>query len=65
MEITQEQLDAYNIAVKKHEAYCEKMKPLRENYITEQAFQIDTNEWSKIVSMDAPNKPGYYRANND
>lgn len=23
------------------------------------------NEWLKTYSMNAPNKPGYYRANND
>ncbi len=58
-------MDQYNADLKAHEARCEKLKPKRVNYLTEQAFQTDTNEWSRISSMDAPNKPGYYRANND
>lgn len=62
---TAEQWEEYAKAAKKHEDYCESMRPLREMYLTDQAFQIDINEWSKIALMDAPNKPGYYRANND
>lgn len=26
---------------------------------------VDKSEWERAFSMDAPNKPGYYRANND
>lgn len=28
-------------------------------------YQIRLGEWEMALSCDAPNKPGYYRANND
>lgn len=62
---TQEQWDAYHKALKKHEDYCESMRPVREMYLTKQAFDFDTNEWYRISLMDTPNKPGYTIANND
>ncbi len=58
-------MEQYEIDAKKHRDYCELIKPVRKNYLTEQAFNLDMSEWDMKVSMDAPNKPGYYRANND
>lgn len=58
-------LEQYEADLKAHEEYCARIKPKRENYLTEQAFNTDMSEWGKKLSMDAPNKPGYYRANND
>lgn len=56
---------SYEAERKSHEAYCEQKKPKRENYLTEKAFTTDWAEWDRMRFMDAPNKPGYYRANND
>lgn len=58
-------MDKYEKDLKDHQDYCAKIKPKRESYLTEQAFNTDMSEWDRKVSMDAPNKPGYYRANND
>lgn len=62
---TKEEWEKYYADLKKHEEACDLLKPQRNNYLTQQAFEIDFNEWYKISSMDAPNKPGYYRAAND
>ncbi len=58
-------MEQYEKDLQEHIEYCEKIKPLREKYLTEQAFKLDMSEWDKKLHMDAPNKPGYYRANND
>jgi len=81
---TKEQWDQYEIALKKHEEYCEKTKPVEpqwsdyknvspiNEHIYEQNFRqrIDDyrkakSEWEMMRSCDGPNKPGYFRANND
>ena len=58
-------MEQYETDLKEHKEHCEKIKPKRENYLTKQAFSTDMSEWDRKLSMDAPNKPGYYRANND
>ena len=55
----------YEREVIEHKAYCDRIKPKKENYLTTKAFDADMAEWNMKVSCDAPNKPGYYRANND
>lgn len=78
---TQEQWDAYYKAVEKHEARCERTVPLASKYGYEptgleseggwtieggeDAYHKAVSEWRMMRSCDAPNEPGYYRANND
>jgi hypothetical protein len=40
-------------------------KPKREHFDVESEYQRALDWWSTCLSCDAPNKPGYYRANND
>lgn len=58
-------MEVYEKELKRHQDYCAKIKPIRENYLTESAFKMDMAEWDKKLFMDAPNAPGYTRANND
>lgn len=66
---TKEQWEQYEADVKEHEARCEREKPLPENYTDmaggELAYMAAFRAWQMMRSCDAPNKPGYYRANND
>jgi hypothetical protein len=62
---TEQGWDNYRSDLAMHNIYCDAKKPKRPIYLTEQAYQIDYAEWEKMRSMDAPNPPNYYRANND
>jgi len=74
-EITKEQMDKYEADLK---AFKERMylkEPKKESYgyenkmfpdeQSERAFQSAYSQWHMALHCDAPNKPGYYRANND
>jgi hypothetical protein len=43
----------------------EEIKPRRELFSREGDFNRAMAEWNMDLSCNAPNKPGYYRANND
>lgn len=61
---TQEQWDRYYADMK---AWNEKVidsQPHIRDFETDEEFEKALNEWQKL-KMDEPNKPGYYRANND
>lgn len=62
---TQAQWDRYNDELIEHQIYCDKIRPKRENFETQVEYDAAFSEWQKILFMDAPNEPGYYRANND
>jgi hypothetical protein len=47
-----------------HEVYNSR-KPRRENYHYEEEFKKDYSRWDMDSSLFEPNKPGYFRANND
>ena len=47
------------------DAFMEAKKPLRENYSSEVEYRSAYYQWDMARSCDAPNKPGYWRANND
>ena len=52
----------------KHVAYMESIRPKQSNYQAigcTPSFKQAMNDWDMAWSCDAPNKPGYYRANND
>jgi hypothetical protein len=75
---TKEQWDQYHIDVKNHEKFIEDykfflnritrhlewMKP-NNTWTTRDILVAISDEIDRSHSMDAPNKPGYYRANND
>lgn len=78
---TKEQWDQYEIEVNDHEKFIEHYKFFLDrivNYLEWQGPRMNKTSFtpseirdfvsSEIISadsMDAPNKPGYYRANND
>ena len=65
---TKEELDAYEIELKKWYEYCESIKPdktLIKYSLDPEWYCKDMAAWHMKRSCDAPNRPGYYRANND
>jgi hypothetical protein len=62
---TQEQWDRYYEDLKCHEKRVIDTTPNGRNYNTIAEFRKAISEWEMMRSCDAPNKPGYYRANND
>jgi hypothetical protein len=73
---TKEQWDQYYIDLKAHELFCQHAKILfyRVNWLVKDGVDKGTASWiletlnhelSRMQHMDAPNEPGYYRANND
>ena len=65
---TKEQWDAYEIAMKRHEDYCQSTRPKQEDYtgpLADENYRREMTDWEMMRSCDEPNKPGYYRANND
>ena len=62
---TKEQWDAYYEKLELHYEYCEMIKPQPSDYETEAEYMAATSQWRMRVACDAPNKPDYYRANND
>lgn len=57
----------YEADKKAFDEHMDRIKPKLENYANEfpDQFEKDMREWHMAKSCDAPNKPGYYRANND
>jgi len=53
----------------RHEERCERERPRPEDFNDlnggEAAYNSAYRAWSMMASCDAPNEPGYYRANND
>lgn len=66
---TVEQWERYYEDLKRHEDICKREKPHPEDFNDlnggEAAYTSAHNKWLMMWSCDAPNKPGYYRANND
>lgn len=64
---TQEQWDQYYIDLKAHEEKCERERPRKMYYhiSIQDEYEKDLSAWEMMRSCDAPNKPGYLRANND
>jgi len=77
----QRRIDAQNYAMEEyykelsaHENNMRDIEPKKEQFgfnngwpdqESERVFDAAYSEWHKKLFMDAPNKPGYYRANND
>lgn len=62
---TKEQWDAYERELKAHEERVKREEPVRNNFSAAFDYECALAEWERMRSMDAPNEPGYYRANND
>ena len=62
---TQQDWDRYYEDLAAHEERVKREEPDIENYPTEKAYLAAVSEWEIMRSCDAPNKPGYFRANND
>lgn len=62
---TREQWERYYIERNAHERHCNIIKPNQENFDSYQEYITAYNEWCRKLHMDAPNKPGYFRSNND
>jgi hypothetical protein len=62
---TKEQWDQYQEEMNTHEQRMEKKKPNRADYEHAEEYYSAHQHWIMESLMDAPNKPGYYRANND
>lgn len=63
--ITREEWDRY---YDEKEAFDKKMEAKRPDpllYSSPEQYCEAMEEWRRACSMDAPNEPGYYRANND
>jgi hypothetical protein len=62
---TREQWERYEAEKIAHDARYESLKPHRELYFSDEEYRRDFSQWSMDEAMSDPNKPGYYRANND
>lgn len=69
---TQEQWAQYQMDLKNHQNWCKDREQFAEYVIdlcfikgNEEALKQIKKEIERIWFMDAPNEPGYYRANND
>jgi hypothetical protein len=64
-EIPQSVMDAYEVELNEFIKKMNACKPDPLDYNDPANYKQDLSEWDKAYSMDMPNKPGYYRANND
>lgn len=55
----------YYADLKEHEDYMQSIKPQPETFEAPDLYRMALSEWQMAGFCDAPNKPGYYRANND
>lgn len=60
-----EAMVSYEKSLAHHKMYYDARKPKREDFASDIAWHTAFNKWAMDESMSAPNKPGYYRANND
>ena len=62
---TKEQWEQYYEALKVHYERVKRERPDLKKFLSNEAYTAAYSEWQMMSSCDAPNKPGYYRANND
>lgn len=62
---TKEQWTKYYADLKKHEDYMEAKRPKEADFADIALYRKAIDAWHMELFCDAPNKPGYYRANND
>lgn len=62
---TEEQWRDYHDKMIIHKMRCDAKRPNPKNYANDEVFKSAYSAWEMMSSCDAPNRPGYYRANND
>ena len=62
---TDAQWAEYYLQLKIHETHMDRIKPLVSAFEDSRDYDKALTEWHQKLFMDAPNKPGAYRANND
>lgn len=62
---TPEQWERYYVEAAAHDKRMEETKPVREKFSDQGSFDRAFSAWLMESSCNAPNKPGYFRANND
>jgi len=62
---TEEQWRVYEEDLRIHELLMESTKPRPELYADPREYDKAMTLWHMDLHCGAPNKPGYYRANND
>jgi hypothetical protein len=58
-------MDQWRKDVEEFEAKMADRKPWRDDYDDEEKYKKALAEWEMALHCDRPNKPGYFRANND
>ena len=59
------EMDQYEKALKEFEDRMENEKPYPQDYDSTEEYRKEYDAWLMACSCDRPNRPGYYRANND
>lgn len=62
---TEEQWQRYHVDMVAHEKHYLSKQPQRHDYSSEENFNTALSSWRMDYSCFEPNRPGYYRANND
>ena len=62
---TKAQWDQYEQEKREHDEYYARIKPKPEDFPAPEFYKVAFDQWSFDEAMSAPNKPGYFRANND
>jgi len=62
---TEAQWKQYEADLKEFEERMLLKKPEPQFYLDADKYDSDIRKWKMESLMDAPNEPGYYRANND
>lgn len=65
MKLTYPDWERYASDLKVHELLMLASEPVPEDYIEQSRYLNAKANWEQELFMNAPNKPGYYRANND
>lgn len=65
MKLTYMDWEQYARELKNHELHMQAKEPVKENFENPTDYLRARSEWEKELAMCSPNKPGYYRANND
>ena len=62
---TMEQWEQYEKDLAAHESYYSNIRPKTSDFVEFVEWNKALSAWLTDKNMYAPNKPGYYRANND
>lgn len=63
--VSKTEQQVYEERLKAHNEYYERCKPVREDFTSDKEYGYAMSAWQMNKICDAPNRPGYERANND